>query len=158
MEIEERNSLIYIYFYTGLEYKQIVQSLDLYHNIIISEKHLKRILKSLSLSRRKGYSDVQSVINFVESQLKESGGQHGYRWMTEKCKLAGLHCKQEEIRVIMRELDPEGAEQRKKHRLRRRTYISKGPDYIWHMDSYDKLKRFGFCINGCVDGFSKKPY
>jgi hypothetical protein len=24
------------------------------------------------------------------------------------------------------------------------------------MDSYDKLKQYGLCINGCVDGFSRQ--
>ncbi|KAK0154047.1 hypothetical protein N1851_003868 [Merluccius polli] len=29
-----------------------------------------------------------------------------------------------------------------------------GPNYMWHMDSYDKLTPFGIGINGCIDGFS----
>lgn len=28
-----------------------------------------------------------------------------------------------------------------------------GFDYIWYMDLYDKLKLYGLCINGCIDGF-----
>jgi len=35
-------------------------------------------------------------------------------------------------------------------------FIFKGPNFIWHLDGYDKLKRFGFCIHGCIDGFSRK--
>ena len=27
---------------------------------------------------------------------------------------------------------------------------------IWCLDSYDKLRRYGICINGCVDGFARK--
>ena len=27
---------------------------------------------------------------------------------------------------------------------------------MWHLDSYDKIKRYGICINGCVDGFSRR--
>lgn len=26
---------------------------------------------------------------------------------------------------------------------------------MWHVDSYDKLKPFGICINGAIDGFSR---
>ncbi len=26
---------------------------------------------------------------------------------------------------------------------------------MWHVDSYDKLKPFGICINGATDGFSR---
>ena len=32
----------------------------------------------------------------------------------------------------------------------------KGPNHIWHIDGNDKLKPFGFCISGCIDGFSRK--
>ena len=27
-----------------------------------------------------------------------------------------------------------------------------GPNYIWHCDGNDKLKKYGFCIHGCIDG------
>lgn len=44
---------------------------------------------------------------------------------------------------------------RRRKRLRRRQYFNKGPNLLWHLDSYDKLKPYGICINGCVDGFSR---
>ncbi|KAL7374928.1 hypothetical protein ABVT39_009216 [Epinephelus coioides] len=31
-----------------------------------------------------------------------------------------------------------------------------GPNYIWHVDGYDKLKPFGLALSGCIDGFSRK--
>ena len=34
-----------------------------------------------------------------------------------------------------------------------RTVYMQGPNFIWHVDSYDKLKPFGFPINGCIDGY-----
>lgn len=37
----------------------------------------------------------------------------------------------------------------------RRMYVNPGPNYLWHVDSYDKLKPFGICINGAIDGFSR---
>lgn len=155
MDAAERDSIIQLYFEMGLKYADITRALAVYHQIIITERHLKRILKKLGLFRRKEYSNVVDVISFVEQQLQESGKLHGYRWMTQKCKVNGLKCTQEEIRIIIRVLDPEGPHQRKGRRLLRRSYISKGPNFIWHLDSYDKLKRFGFCINGCVDGYSR---
>ena len=38
----------------------------------------------------------------------------------------------------------------------RRIYCSNGPNDIWHCDSYDKIKQYGFPIHGAVDGFSWK--
>ena len=34
--------------------------------------------------------------------------------------------------------------------------MSSGPNYLWHIDGYDKLKPFGFAIHGGIDGFSRK--
>lgn len=34
--------------------------------------------------------------------------------------------------------------------------MSNGPDNVWHIDSYDKLKPYDIAINGCIDGFSRK--
>lgn len=50
-------------------------------------------------------------------------------------------------------MDPDGVDSRRKHRLARRTYINKGPNYLVHVDGYDKLKRFGIAIHGAIDGY-----
>jgi len=49
-------------------------------------------------------------------------------------------------------MDPTGVEKRKAHRLRRRTYKSKGPNYLIHIDGYDKLKPYGFPVHGAICG------
>ena len=38
----------------------------------------------------------------------------------------------------------------------RRQYACPGPNYIWHIDGYDKLKPFGFAIHGAIDGYSRR--
>ena len=58
------------------------------------------------------------------------------------------------VRQILKVVDPEGVEARSCHRLRRRQYCAKGLNYIWHIDGYDKLKPFGFCIHGAHPFFS----
>ena len=60
----------------------------------------------------------------------------------------GLIVQKETVRVIMKELDPVGVQARSSRRLRRREYRAKGPNYIWRIDGYDKLKPFGSCIHG----------
>lgn len=42
------------------------------------------------------------------------------------------------VQGLLRELDPDGSND------------------VCHMDGYDKLKPFGFPINGAIDGFSMK--
>lgn len=39
--------------------------------------------------------------------------------------------------------------------MRRRIYGNKGPNFVWHVDGNDKLKRFGIAIHGCIDGYSR---
>ena len=68
----------------------------------------------------------------------------------------GLVVTRDTVRQVLKILDPEGVDLRSKHRLRRRTYNAKGPNYLWHIDGYDKLKPFGFCIHGAIDGFSRR--
>ena len=31
--------------------------------------------------------------------------------------------------------------------------FAKGPNDVWHLDGYDKLKPYGFSIHGCIDGY-----
>ena len=60
------------------------------------------------------------------------------------------------VRQVLHILDPEGVQARSRHRLRRRNYSTKGPNYLWQRDGWDKLKPFGFCVHGAIDGYSRK--
>ncbi|XP_029975096.1 uncharacterized protein LOC115408457 [Salarias fasciatus] len=148
--------LVELYFYLGLHHKDITTLLASRHRFIVSERHLKRLLRSYGLFRRKNYASYDRIITFIQEQLQASGQLHGYRWMYAKCQENGLRVRKEDVRLILKELDPRGVELRASRRLLRRSYFARGPNFIWHLDSYDKLKPFGICINGCIDGFSRK--
>ncbi|KAF5280782.1 hypothetical protein FQR65_LT14981, partial [Abscondita terminalis] len=124
------------------------------HNVYISPRTLKRHLSRLGLVRRK-FSPLENVYAFIVSQIETSAQLHGYRWMLLKCIQHGLVVSQNVVRQILLEVDAKGVECRRRRRLRRRQYSNRGPNYLWHVDSYDKLKRYGICINGCIDGFSR---
>ena len=62
----------------------------------------------------------------------------------------------ESVRLILKTLDPQGVEISSRHKLKRRKYRAKGPNFMWHVDGYDKLKPFGFCVHGAIDGYSRK--
>ncbi|XP_067660094.1 uncharacterized protein [Haliotis asinina] len=72
-----------------------------------------------------------------------------------KCLQSGICVPRDVVMLLLQILDPEGVEARKRRRLRRRQYLSRGPNNVWHIDSYDKLKPYGMAINGCIDGFSR---
>ena len=56
----------------------------------------------------------------------------------------------------MKVLDADGVELRSSHCLARITYVSVGPNYLWHIDGYDNIKPYGFAVHGAIDGFSMK--
>ena len=64
-----------------------------------------------------------------------------------------MMCRHEDVGVTVRELDREGVSLKRRRKLYWRKYISKGPNFTWHVDSHDKLKLFGFRLHGCVNGF-----
>ncbi len=140
----------------GYSYEEIRCLLTVNHNVVVSLRQLKRLLKSYGLFRRKYYSDELDLALFIEGQLEESGKRLGYKAMHHMCISQGYACTQETVRLMLHILDPEGVQARKKKRLRRREYRNLGSNYLWHLDGYDKLKQFGMCIHGCVDGFSRK--
>lgn len=53
-------------------------------------------------------------------------------------------------------LMPGVLKERRRNRLSRRVYSSQGPNYLIHVDQYDKLARYGFYIHGAIDGYSRK--
>jgi hypothetical protein len=39
---------------------------------------------------------------------------------------------------------------------RRDNYVIPGPDWLWCLNGYNKLSRFGIKIYGCVDAYARK--
>lgn len=146
---------IRFYFFSGWNYEEINCLLSAQYDFHIGLRQLKRILKKLGLARRKEYSDILDVASFIDNEIQLSGRLHGYRWMHNKCIQRGIRAPRESISSLMKLLDPIGVEARRKGRLVRRRYSNPGPNFLWHLDSYDKIKPYGFCVNGCIDGFSR---
>ena len=64
----------------------------------------------------------------------------------------------EDVGKAVKIINPEEIEERKRNSIKRRFYWAKGLPDIYHINGNDKLKRWGFCIHGCVDGFSSKIF
>ena len=150
MEVDD---LIPKYFELGLNNKEILHCLAQLHGHVISERSLKRKTEKLGLFRRKHMSDLLDVALYIASECEGHSQTQGYRWMHAKCIQRGFVVTEETVRLLLQIIDPEGVNQRKHHRLKRRKYIN--PHATWHLDGYDKLARYGIYIHGCVDGFSR---
>ena len=152
----DRDHLITIYFKLGFTYTEISAFLKRCHAIQLSVRQLKRVLKSRGLQRRHK-SPLEHVLNAVKEELRGSGNSIGYRPMHRRVIIDhNLVIDRETVRIILKHLDPDGVENRSRRAFRRRLYSTKGPNYMWNLDGYDKLKPFGFPIHGCIDGFSRQ--
>ena len=109
---------------------------------------LKNRLKSLGLRRKSAEYDEDQVRARIQQEID------GCMW--HMLRSEGFIVPRSEVASILRELDPDGCEERRTHRLKRRVYVNPGPNFCWYMDGHDKLKPFGFPIHGCIDGFSRK--
>ena len=67
----------------------------------------------------------------------------------------GMNVSRERLRASINRVDPDGREQRKKTKLKRREYNVSGPHALWHIDGNHKLIRWGIVTHGCIDGYSR---
>lgn len=151
-----RDDLIEHYFRLGIQYSEILHFLSALHGITLSLRQLKRILKLRDLSRNH-YSSLNDIVDGIESELSGSGKLVGYRAMHQRITMwHGLSVSRETVRILLKNLDPVGVERRSRHKLTRRRYRACGPNFLWHIDGYDKLKPYGFCIHAAIDGYSRR--
>lgn len=156
--MDNTSAIIRNYFKDGFTYSEILDFLSTQHNINMSLSSLQRRLVNLGLHRKNITESLKpEIIAAVMKELSASGYNLGYRAMWARLKQKyNLVVKRDTVYKIMLEADPQGISERFGNRLRRRVYRSPGPNYVWHLDGYDKLKPFGFSVHGCIDGFSRK--
>ena len=156
VEDVSEEDLIRLYLSKGFMYEEIRSFLEVKHDIKLSLRTLKKRLLDLGLKRRNVTYDVDSVRDRIQDEIDGPGCSGGYRAVWHTLRLEGMQVPRKVIEDTLRELDPEGCEERRAKCLRRRQYRNPGPNYAWHMDGYDKLKPYGFPIHGCIDGFSRR--
>ncbi len=66
----DRDSMVELYFRLGMSHKDILESLAL-QGIVLSKRHLNRILRARSLHRQR--YDLDAGIDFIVEQLQGSG-------------------------------------------------------------------------------------
>lgn len=160
--MDEKNLLLFLnvkdYFSKGYSYKIIRNLLEKQCGLQLSIRTLSRVLNILKLKRRNiEENPIEEIVAAILIELEGSGFNLGYRAMWKRLKrVYDLNVKQKTVMRLLRIIDPAGVEGRCRYQLKRREYTVPGPNYIWHADNHDKLKRFGFPIYGCIDGYSKK--
>ena len=142
-KLADEKSLILNYFHLGYENEVILQFLVDYHGITMSLSTQKRRLRDYGLKRRNEV-DVDQLRDIIRNEISSSGQALGYRAVRHSLRLVHrIHVPRLLVATILREVDPVGVQQRRRHRLSRRKYFSYGPNFCWHVDGNFR-KLFGF--------------
>ncbi|XP_060581745.1 uncharacterized protein LOC132738294 [Ruditapes philippinarum] len=146
-----RDALVTHYFRLGYTWKEICGFICCTHNIIITLRQIRRIVQRLGLRRYGLYSPLPRVINEVRQLCHSGFSNSGYRTIWRVLKSSGnVAATQDTVRQIVKAMDSAGVNLRLRRRLRRRIYVNRGPNFIIHIDGYDKLKPFGISIHGAI--------
>ena len=57
------------------------------------------------------------------------GSSNGYRYIWHILNRDGIQIPRIRVQQMLKEIDPEGSELRRRHRLKTRVYVNQGPDY-----------------------------
>ena len=155
-EEESEENILRDYFSKGFTYEEIRMFLETKHNITLSIRTLKSRLTALGLKRRNVSYNMANVRARIQEEINGPGCSGGYRSVWHTLRLEGIQVPRKKVQETLKELDPDGCEERRTKCLRRRKYRNPGANHAWHMDGYDKLKPYGFPIHGCIDGFSRR--
>ena len=94
------------------------------------------------------------MIQIISGEIEGLASTKGYRALWSSLKMSyGINTQRDVVMKMLRDMDPGETETRRADRLRRRQYVSVGPNLCWHADGYDKRKPYGFPIHGFVDAF-----
>ena len=119
----------------------------------ISRSTLYRHLENTDLV---GYTDIRDRdLDDIIVSYKRIHPHDGERMLIGHLRSLNIHVQRWRIRESIHRVDYSGVRERRIQLIQRRTYFSKGPNFVWHMDGNHKLIRWKFVIHGAVDGYSR---
>ena len=148
----KRYNVLKNYFTAGFSYEEIFNFLFRFHRIKITIWHMNRLLRQCNLQRRGYHININTVIKLIQDELKGFSLCFGHWYMLQKLRSSRLTADKENIRLILKSLDPLGVNKRERRKLTAREYHSFGSNHTWHIVGYYKLKPSGIAIHGAVDG------
>ncbi|POW01254.1 hypothetical protein PSHT_12631 [Puccinia striiformis] len=129
----------------------------------VAIRTLQRYLQVLQLKQltndledgRISLAQVIECINHARTELLLTSA--GYRSMHRILKkFYSISIPRTVLYEILQEIDPDGLALRLRQACKRRIFRVNGPNHVWACDGHDKLKKFGICIYGMIDAWSRK--
>ena len=134
------DELIEGYFHRGYPCQAIVGLLEKQDGVRMHVRTLKRKLKELGLKRKGANHEEDIVRELIKQEMQGAGSLAGYRYIWHALRLRHyVNVPRSQVASIMKEIDPQGVQERRSRRLKRRAYVSYGPNFCWHLDGRCKL-------------------
>ena len=128
------------YFHCGYPYQAVVGLLGKQDGLRMHVRTLKRKLKDLGLKRKTANHDKDIVRELIKQEMQAAGSLARYRYIWHALRLRDrVNVPRSQVASIMKEIDPQGVQQRRSGQLKRRAYVSYGPNFCWHLDGRCKL-------------------
>ena len=105
------------YFRKGYTYLEMLEVLKVHHKKTISLSILKHYLKKMNcfrqplLGRRINSNEVKEI---VQEELYGGGANLGYRRVWSDLSTSGIFLRREDVRLALRQLDPENVDKRQR--------------------------------------------
>ena len=109
-----------------------VEILD--NRISMSVRTLKRKLLTYGLQKKNVNIDDQELRDIIKKEV-ETGHVSEYRKIWHILRINHhIHAPRKLVAQIVHDLDPQASKKRKENKLKRRKYMSYGPNHCWHID------------------------
>ncbi|KAL8739553.1 MAG: hypothetical protein Q9190_007654 [Brigantiaea leucoxantha] len=158
-EIKER--MKELFFDAGLNDREMLQVLKA-DGFTIGLYALIRLRFVMNLRRRMVTDEEkaasQESARAALTKALESGEVegYGYNYLQIYLRQRGYAFARRTLIDVYRSLNPAAIDRRKRDLQRHRgQFVVPGPDWLWSVDGYDKLKPFGIEIYACIDAYSR---
>jgi hypothetical protein len=158
---EIKNRIQVLFFEVGLEDKDLLSALQ-NEGYNIGKYTLVRLRFELGLRRRiRGVEQQQHANELIQrlvTQELQKGVIDGYGrgYLYTHFRQQGHIIGRDRLFQAYRTINPEAVERRRRDLQRHRgEYIVPGPNFIWSVDGYMKLKPYGVEVYACIDAYSR---
>ena len=156
---------IRFYFYTyGFNDRSILRDLEAKDGLTASLSGIKKIRLENGMKRRFRTTEertaaLEAAMEFIQRDIQQTpailGFGRGYLYNYVRLK-GGVLVSQNRLYDFYRTVFPDEVQKRREGNFKHRTnFTVPGPNFLWSLDGYDKLKQFGFQIYACIDAYSR---
>ena len=121
----------------------------------VSRSTLYNKMKDFGIEPPKYSNVTRADLTSRIQTIKKDHPNCGEKVVSGHLRSLDLHVQREKVREVIREVDPEGVEARRRRALKRREYSVPCPLYLWHVDGNHKLIRYRIVIHVGIDGYSR---